>query len=480
MSTDLKTSNNYLTNLSNTISAGDTSITVNDASGLPDLPDDNSFTYLTLISKTDSSQEIVRVNDITGNVLTVERGQEDTVAKPFDEGDEVRNFFTSGMFQYLASLTSGSNPGLTKYITITEITGTSYTVLDSDSASLLVCTSDDDVTLTWEAGYTSGHQVGIMQAGTGTVTCSAGSGVTFSDAGTVATLEQGSMLTSVNYATDSYNFIGEQVGAPIIGSIETADRTITIEATDIGDSPDDTWANIQDKLNGVGGFIEQGVMITIDWENGTYDIGANLLRMPDFSGGGFVLCKAENATGPNTSVKNVNIIGDGSNVYSNFSPYNTIAEDENYLVSCVGSNLVVFGDIGFTLRDDGSSTGNSGTVFGGFCQLSFEDCWINNEVSTGTISGGILAYNTATVNGNGNQIDVVVGHSSGIAAGVVCGGGGTAGIIRNHTGSGDYTFYSTNTGTIAYYNNSATAAIATEYPNNGGWYLPTDKAAIYA
>lgn len=464
MSTDLKTSNNYLTNLTNTISSGATTITVDDASGLPDLPDVNSFTYITLISKTDSSQEILKVTDITGNVLTVERAQDGTVGLPFDAGDEVRNFYVSAMFQYLASLTSGSNPGLTKYLTVTTIAGTSYTVQDSDSASILYCTSDSPVELTFETGYTAGHQLGIMQGGLGQVTCTAGAGVTFSDVGQVATIEQGSLLSCVMYTTDSFNFVGEQVGAPIIGSIETASRTINIPASaQVDGNPFDTWAAIQDLWNTVGGYIEQGVVIKIVFEDGTYDIGGNILRVPDFAGGGRLEIGASTITGPNVaaSSKAVVIKGTGSNAYSNIQPYNTTLEDQRYLVMSIGANIVQFGDMGFILQEEAGLTyQRNSTIFAATTQVSVQDCGVDNEVTKGNTSACVLASNEATLNNNGNEFNVVIGHSEGIAACVACVGGGTNGIAYNLTGTGDYGYFAANTGQIAVGGNGIVASIS--------------------
>tara|TARA_R110002020_G_scaffold213427_1_gene420241 strand:+ start:37864 stop:40623 length:2760 start_codon:yes stop_codon:yes gene_type:complete len=96
---DLKTTNNFLDSIASAVTAVDTAIDITDASKLPDISDPGAYTILTLIRTSDSLQEIIRVDSVVGNTLTVQRAQEGTAALSFNPGDEARNFFTSGMFE---------------------------------------------------------------------------------------------------------------------------------------------------------------------------------------------------------------------------------------------------------------------------------------------------------------------------------------------------------------------------------------------
>jgi len=102
----LLTSNNVKKLISSPVNPADLTITLLDVIGLPDVSDPSDFTVLTLIRLSDGQQEIVRVDDITGNVLTVQRAQEGTSALSFAGSDEARNFFTSGMFQETSAVTN--------------------------------------------------------------------------------------------------------------------------------------------------------------------------------------------------------------------------------------------------------------------------------------------------------------------------------------------------------------------------------------
>lgn len=98
----LNASNNAGSILTQTIRASDTVITVQDASTFPDAP------FLLTIYDDDPSleveiNEIVKVNSISGNQLTVDRGQEGTTARDWDAGFKIENRFTAGMYDGLTS-----------------------------------------------------------------------------------------------------------------------------------------------------------------------------------------------------------------------------------------------------------------------------------------------------------------------------------------------------------------------------------------
>lgn len=100
----LKTSNNVKKLISTPVQSTDLTITLVDVLGLPDISAVGDYTIITLIRLSDLRQEIVRVDDIAGTVLTVQRAQEDTLALDYLANDEVRNFFTSAMFMETSAL----------------------------------------------------------------------------------------------------------------------------------------------------------------------------------------------------------------------------------------------------------------------------------------------------------------------------------------------------------------------------------------
>lgn len=87
----LNASNNAGSVLTQAISELDTTISVEDVSSFPELP------YLLTLDK----REIVLVNEVNGNTLTVERGQEETAIESFPVGAEIENNLTAGMYNEL-------------------------------------------------------------------------------------------------------------------------------------------------------------------------------------------------------------------------------------------------------------------------------------------------------------------------------------------------------------------------------------------
>lgn len=94
----LRTANNLKKLVALPVGVSDTTIQLTDTSGLPDVSDPNDYTMLTLIQAGTLLYEIVRVDSVSANVITVVRAQEGTVALNFSPSDEVRNWLTSGMF----------------------------------------------------------------------------------------------------------------------------------------------------------------------------------------------------------------------------------------------------------------------------------------------------------------------------------------------------------------------------------------------
>jgi len=88
-------SNNAVAKLSSNINSSQTSLTVDDASIFPDAP------FLVTVNNNRHNMEIMRVTNVGGNTLTVQRAQEGTTAQSHDAGSNVENNFTAGTYQAL-------------------------------------------------------------------------------------------------------------------------------------------------------------------------------------------------------------------------------------------------------------------------------------------------------------------------------------------------------------------------------------------
>jgi hypothetical protein len=94
-------SNNAATNLSAAISASATSITVADASEFPTLSG-SDYTYVTLSNLLETVVEVVKVTAISGNTVTVVRGQDNTTASAFASGDKCELRVTAALLNDVA------------------------------------------------------------------------------------------------------------------------------------------------------------------------------------------------------------------------------------------------------------------------------------------------------------------------------------------------------------------------------------------
>ena len=104
MSLTLLASNNASTVLASSINASATTLTVNTGAGslFPSPVAGTSFFKLTLIdAATGQLTEIVHVTARTGDVMTIERAQEGTVARVWSANDIVANMMTAGTLSYI-------------------------------------------------------------------------------------------------------------------------------------------------------------------------------------------------------------------------------------------------------------------------------------------------------------------------------------------------------------------------------------------
>src|SRR5690625_1280725 len=93
----LHASNNARTRLSDAVESDDTTINVNDATVFPSTP------FLITVNNRHDNMEIMKVTDVDGSTLTVERGKEGTSATSHDSNSIVENNFTAGTYQALVA-----------------------------------------------------------------------------------------------------------------------------------------------------------------------------------------------------------------------------------------------------------------------------------------------------------------------------------------------------------------------------------------
>ena len=120
-----------------------------------------------------------------------------------------RQDFTSGQVLTAAELDAVA----TAMIAINAQTGTTYTTVLADDGKLVTCDNAASISLTIvpnsTAAFGIGTQINIMQLGAGTVTITAGAGVTLQSAGSkLKTDAQYAVATCAKIATDTWVVVG--------------------------------------------------------------------------------------------------------------------------------------------------------------------------------------------------------------------------------------------------------------------------------
>ena len=120
-----------------------------------------------------------------------------------------RESFTSGD----VLLASELNNMATAMVAVNAQTGTTYSVVLSDDGKLITCDNASSIALTIvpnsSVAFGIGTQITIMQLGAGTVTITAGSGVTLrSDGSKLKTNAQYAVATCLKIASDTWVVVG--------------------------------------------------------------------------------------------------------------------------------------------------------------------------------------------------------------------------------------------------------------------------------
>lgn len=173
-------------------------------------------------------------------------------------------------------------------------------------------------------------------------------------------------------------------GALGTGNIETDTRTLLIETGF-------TYAQIQEVFDSIGSIIPNGINIIVEWQNGTYNIGANVLIMPEYVGGGQIISRAINITGAQTSTKLVTVVGTGG-PQGNQTGLEPWSPAQAYtLVSISGNQGLVIAEIAFEMS--GNFAGQDISVIRvvrGFCSL--QSCSLKNLSPAGATARSIEVY----------------------------------------------------------------------------------------
>jgi len=113
----------------------------------------------------------------------------------------------------IALSNSSPSPFENTTIGIDTVSGTTYTAVQGDQGRIKACTNSSAVALTIPPNssvpYSIGASISVVQDGTGQVTLVAGAGVTLSNALTLKTRAQYSMLTATKKATDTWWVTGD-------------------------------------------------------------------------------------------------------------------------------------------------------------------------------------------------------------------------------------------------------------------------------
>ena len=174
---------------------------------------------------------------------------------------------------------------LTVLTDIKVVSGTTYTLLDSDTGKFIIFTNVADVTVTSPADLTLGHQVMYLKTGEDNeIIHVADSGAEHvNDIPVIASKQYAwyshTVFENTGGNAAKYRFIGE-IDTTDTNNIELVSRTITI----INGM---TRADAQDLINTLGKYISAGVELKIVFED-TTSVNTQALLISDFTGPGIL------------------------------------------------------------------------------------------------------------------------------------------------------------------------------------------------
>ncbi len=226
----LKFANNVSTTLASGINAGDVSITVADASRFPTLaPGD--FCYISIVpTGAGNYPEICRVTSISGNVLSVERGQDGTSATSHLSAERVEMRITRGILDLLLETQVAqtekqiASAAQTVFnlatITYTPGVGNLYVFVNGVKQVLTDDYTETDLnTVTFASGLADGDVVEFVTNMSTTSSVEVAQSVSIQDVGGYYTstnvesaLQEAALATTTKYITDVTRSVSAKLG----------------------------------------------------------------------------------------------------------------------------------------------------------------------------------------------------------------------------------------------------------------------------
>jgi len=240
---------------------------------------------------------------------------------------------------------------LTVLTDIKVVTGTSYTLLDSDTGKFIIFTNAADVEVTSPNDVTLGHQVMYLKTGsTNEITHVAASGAEHvNDIPVVARKEYAwyshTVFENSGGSAAKYRFIGE-IDSSDTNNIELQSRTILIEDTL-------TKAQAQTLIDSAGKYLNPGVELKILFEDGTL-LGDSAIPIVGFSGPGLLTVGTltepayDTTTARPVSITNTNEPNiseyTAAGIFDNASQWDAYLLNSAFFISgCTCSQIQMFG-----------------------------------------------------------------------------------------------------------------------------------------
>lgn len=250
----------------------------------------------------------------------------------------------------------------------------------------------------------------------------------------------------------------------IMGGVEHVSRTINIPA----DFPA-TYTGLQDALDSIGATILPNVVVKIEIDDDTINIGANCLNWKSYVGGGIRRIEAVNKTGPGAGSKNVTITGTGAPGFPDLAPYDNTSPqtDRRYTMQVGGGDFTLLGDIEFILTGSSTVT-NCAAIAVSSGNVNVFDCIARNQSTSGTSAAAIQVFNSGVLVASNGTVEAPSPYAGGNSAAIAAFAKGQFEAVTM-TGSAEYA-YLVDASSGSYASNGITGSIATELKSRGEIY----------